>query len=318
MRIEAWNLASSAEMAHLYRAEHRRFLSVLGWETTATWTTLEPARAAGHLPGLVARDASGAVRGWTFYVRRGGELQVGGFTSAPDACAPLVDRLLADAAVLAPVAVRVFGYTDAPGLAEALAARGFSVGGYDYWTAPLAVAPPPAEVRPWRAGDLWATAELLRAAYPRRDDVLRPFGGDGPEAWVDYVVGLTATTGCGAFAPDLSVVVPGTAGTLAAVALVSRLGPAMAHLAQMAVHPEAARRGLGARVLTAAMRGAAAQGLPAISLLVAADNQPARRLYRGHGFAATASFLTAWTPAARQPRRSTSVAWLSGGVSTRR
>lgn len=315
MRIEAWDRASSAEMADLYRAEHRRFLSVLGWDTTATWTLLEPARAAGHVPGLVARDAAGAVRGWTFYVRRGDELQVGGFTAAADACVPLLDGLLTSETAAA--ALRVFGYTDAPGLDEALNARGFAVGTYDYWTAPLAVTAAPADVRPWRPADLWATAELLRAAYPRHD-VLRPFGGAGTDVWVDYVVGLTATIGCGTFAPDLSVVVPGPEGTLSAVALVSRLGPAMAHLAQMAVHPDAARRGLGRRVLAAAMHGAAAQDLPEMSLLVAAGNQPARRLYRAHGFRATASFLTAWAPAASQPRRSTSVAWLSGGVSTRR
>ncbi len=153
MRIEAWAQASSAEMAPLYEAEHARFLAVLGWETTATWTALERARAAGHVPGLVARDARGAVQGWTFYVRRGGELQVGGFTAVAEACAPLLDGMLsAEAAGPAP-ALRVFGYTDAAGLPGALAARGFSVGAYDYWTAPLAVAPRPTDVRPWGAGD---------------------------------------------------------------------------------------------------------------------------------------------------------------------
>jgi ribosomal protein S18 acetylase RimI-like enzyme len=316
MRIEAWQRASSAEMAQLYRAEHARSLSQLGWETASTWATLEPARTAGLVPGLVARDASGAIRGWTFYVRRGDEIQVGGFTATAEACVPLLDGVLDCAASSAASSLRIFGYTDASGLTDALDARGFAVGAYDYWQAPLTVAPAPADVRAWRSADLWATAELLRAAYPRRD-VLRPFGDGGPEAWVDYVVGLTSTTGCGVFAPDLSVVEAGPGGTLAAVALVTRLGPAMAHLAQMAVHPDTAGQGLGTRVLIAAMRTAAAHGLPAMSLLVAADNQLARRLYRRHGFTATASFLTAWA-APGQPRRSTSVAWLSGGVSTRR
>jgi ribosomal protein S18 acetylase RimI-like enzyme len=76
----------------------------------------------------------------------------------------------------------------------------------------------------------------------------------------------------------------------------------------MAVHPGAARRGLGTRLLTAAMHGAAAHGSRTMSLLVAADNQAARRLYRAHGFGATASCLTAWLPAPGQPRRSTTVA----------
>lgn len=307
MRIEAWQRASSAEMARLYRAEHARFLSALGWETTSTWATLEPARTAGHVSGLVARAADGAIRGWTFYVRRDDEVQIGGFTAAGEACVPLLDGVFDSAATSADTSLRVFGYLDAPGLADALAARGFSVGGYDYWCAPLVAAAPPPDVRSWRAGDLWATAELLRAAYPRHE-VLRPFGAGGPESWMEYVVGLTATTGCGVFAPDLSVVVPGPSHTLAAVALVSRLGPAMAHLAQMAVHPQAARRGLGTAVLTAAMHGAAVQGVPEMSLLVAADNQPARRLYRRHGFTATASFVTAWAAPSGQPRRSTSVA----------
>jgi ribosomal protein S18 acetylase RimI-like enzyme len=317
MRIEAWHRASSDEMASLYRAEHARFLSVLGWDTASTWATLEQARAAALVPGLVARDAGGVVRGWTFYLRRGDELQIGGFTASGAACAPLLDGVLGSEAALTAAGLRVFAYSGTTALTEALNRQGFALGTYDYWTAPLAVAATPAEVRPWTPGDLWATAELLRAAYPQ-GDVLRPFGHGGPDAWIEYVVGLTTTAGCGTFAPDLSVVVPGPDRTLAAVALVSRLGPAMAHLAQMAVHPGAAGRGLGTRVLTAAMRGAAAHGLPAMSLLVAADNQPARHLYRGHGFTATASFLTAWAAASGQPRRSTSVAWLSGGVSTRR
>jgi ribosomal protein S18 acetylase RimI-like enzyme len=307
MRIEPWERASSAEMARLYRAEHARFLSVLRWETTATWAMLEPARAAGLVPGLVARDAGGVVRGWTFYVRHGDELQVGGFTATAEAGGPLLEGVLSAATTAGVAALRVFGYVDDPGLAHALDARGFSVGTYDYWRASLTVTAAAQDVRPWSAGDLWASAELLRAAYPARD-VLRPFGDGGADSWVDYVVGLTATTGCGDFAPDLSVVVPGPGGTLKALALVTRLGPGMAHLAQMAVHPDATRGGLGTRVLTAAMRGAAAQGLAEMSLLVAAGNQPARRLYRGHGFGATASFLTAWLPAPGQPRRSTSVA----------
>ena len=260
------------------------------------WTAVEQARIAGALPGLVARDERGAVTGWTFFVERVDELQIGAFTATAASRDPLLDALLQTPEARVARRTRLFGSTDAPGLAPALEARGFAIGSYAYLMAALATtAVPSGPESAWRHTDLGAAADLMSAAYAPHDP-LRPFGGSGRrDEWIEYVVGVTGSAGCGVFAPDLSVVVRGSDGRLDGVALVTRLGLSIAHLAQLAVAPTARGHGLGAQLLAAAMHRAAAAGLSGMSLLVAADNAAARRLYAARGFRYAASFLSAVT-----------------------
>jgi len=296
--IEAWRHVAAGEMARVYRAEHARHLAALDWDTAATWNALESARTVGAVAGLVARDHAGAVVGWTFFVVRDGELQVGAFTASREAREPLLTALLGTAEARRAGQVRVFGATCAPGLAAALASRGFAVGAYHYLTAALPVLPRPDGGASWRPADLAPAAALLQRCYADPDP-LRPFGGAGRlDDWMAYVLGLTTTAGCGVFAPELSVVERTPAGAIDALALVTRLGPAAAHLAQCAVAPQLRGRGTGGRVLDQAMQRAAAAGLTAMTLLVAADNTTARGLYAGRGFRYAASFLSAVAVAA--------------------
>jgi len=292
---EPWRHAGAGEMARLYRAEHARQAAALDWDTSPTWTALEQARSAGTVAGLVARDDTGAIAGWTFFVLREGELQVGAFTATPEACEPLLADLLHTPEARAAGRVRVFGATNAPGLADALTSRGFAVGAYHYLTAALPGTARADGAAPWRPADLLPAAALMRDAYAAPDP-LRPFGGAGRlDDWTAYVLGLTTTAGCGVFAPELSVVHRTADGAIDAVAVVTRLGPAVAHLAQLAVAPSCHGRGIGGRLLDQAMHRAAAAGLTAMTLLVAADNAVARRLYAARGFRYAASFLSAVT-----------------------
>jgi ribosomal protein S18 acetylase RimI-like enzyme len=57
-----------------------------------------------------------------------------------------------------------------------------------------------------------------------------------------------------------------------------------AFVAYMAVEPAARRRGAAAKLLAAAEEEARSLGLPHLSLMVTADNAPARALYRRFGF----------------------------------
>jgi GNAT superfamily N-acetyltransferase len=319
-RLEPWRGASAVEMAGVYRREQARFAR-LGWDTSATWPLLEHARLIGTVGGVLLRDRGGALVGWAYFVDRGDERQVGTLI-APTAAATarLLDEVIADAECGIPAHLRAFGLMDAPELDRALAARGIATGRYDYLTASIAGVTADAHAgTAWQGSDVAAAASLLAAAYPARD-VLRPFGQtSGPEGWINYVLGLTTTVGCGVFAPDLSVVARGSADALDGLAIVTRLGPDMAHLAQLAVAPAAQGRGLGPRLLTAAMAAAAAGGLRTMSLLVGDGNAVARRLYESRGFRPAASFLSASGSIARaaqqaaggavaQPRRSTSAA----------
>ena len=121
--IEPWRHVTAAEMARVYRAEQARLVAALDWDTTATWSALEHARVAGAVSGLVARDGSGAIAGWTFFVERADELQIGAFTASAAARGPLLAALLAAPEAQRSPRLRLFGHTDAPGLAADLTAR---------------------------------------------------------------------------------------------------------------------------------------------------------------------------------------------------
>jgi [ribosomal protein S18]-alanine N-acetyltransferase len=71
-------------------------------------------------------------------------------------------------------------------------------------------------------------------------------------------------------------------GVAGAFVLVSSLPIAM--LASLAVRPDARRRGLGRRLLGAAIECARRSGARRVSLEVDADNAPALGLYRREGF----------------------------------
>jgi ribosomal protein S18 acetylase RimI-like enzyme len=60
--------------------------------------------------------------------------------------------------------------------------------------------------------------------------------------------------------------------------------PALAHLDAIAVQPGSRRRGLGRALLTHAEEHARARGAVSLSLITAANNRPARRLFRDAGY----------------------------------
>src|SRR5262245_1773876 len=48
----------------------------LDWDVRWSWRVIEPARAAGALPGFVARNSNGRIVGWTWFLKHGDCLQV--------------------------------------------------------------------------------------------------------------------------------------------------------------------------------------------------------------------------------------------------
>jgi ribosomal protein S18 acetylase RimI-like enzyme len=317
MTCDDWRALPKREIAPLLEAEILGWQEQLGWDVRDGWRAIEPARAAGALPGFVARDSSGRVAGWTFFLEHFGSLQVAALAAdTRDAAAALVDATLAsDAAARMSACVWcVRGAT--PGLAGALAARGGDVMRYLYLSAP-ARAPRSASphiVRLWRDDDDVRVAGLCERAYGDTGQV-RAFAPHGtPDEWRDYIHGLRHTQGCGRFLPPVSLVDAGT-GRLRAAMVVTEISHDNAHLAQIVVDPSARRQGWGRRLIGEALRRAGALGYQRLTLLVAEGNGQARALYDGLGFAAQAAFVVA---VVRQPRRLSNVALASGGESTLR
>lgn len=133
----------------------------------------------------------------------------------------------------------------------------------------------------WRDGDIARVAELLCAAYPPQLASLFTSYGSAAE-WRTYVTVLVKLSPCGAFQREWSRVVRDGDAVLGA-ALLTFVAPATAHLAQLAVRPDVQRRGLATRLVLEAAAAARATGCRELTLLVARENEPARRLYESLG-----------------------------------
>jgi ribosomal protein S18 acetylase RimI-like enzyme len=321
--VQDWRQCGAAEVGALLRAEAAVWQRQLGWDTTESWSVIEPARAAGALPGFVARDSSGQVVGWTWFLLHRGCLQIAALVAArEEVVRALLDAIMESEAARAATACVCSVRGTPPGMLDMLAGFGLRATTYAYQIAVVApgACPAPEAGRSWQSGDGPAMTALLARAYPDTD-ATRPFAPRGTHAeWRDYLHGLVGTHGCGVFQPGLSVVVDGPARSLSAGLLASLVDRDVAHVSQVVVDPDEQGRGLGLRVVQQAMAGAAARGVRRVTLLVATGNRRARSMYATLGFADRAAFVVASSSdrPGDQPRRLTSVALATGGVSTRR
>jgi len=306
-RCEDWRDVPSAVLAPLYAAEIQRWKSQLEWDAGANFEQVELGRRLGHVRGWLAIDERDAISGWSFYLQRDGHLQVGGFTASSKACSDAMLKAIFDRPDASACASTFFAYSDAPGLAPALRARGHAVDRYFYMGRALvtSAAYPPRDARRWNASDRAAAAELMKRAYPLADPA-RPFAPTGtPDEWLEYVTQATTGTGCGSLIDDACLSLPLGPERVAAFALVTRISQSTAHLMQLAVDPTMRRRGLGAALLSAVCTRAFHGGFRRLTMMVSGRNTPARRLYETAGFEVATSFVGAGKP---QPLRSTSVA----------
>lgn len=296
LRVEPWQDVPAARMAALYAAERETWRRDLAWDTSATWQALEAARRDGRAGGVVVRDGDASV-GWTYWVPRGSELHCGALVAADAAAAEaVIDAVVAAAEALAASRLVLFTCAPAPAVPAALRARGFALDTYDYFVRPLepraSTAAAPGPTRRWDLRDVEETAMLFRESYGADDR--RPFAGRGSvDEWRAYTRDLVLTDGCGRFRMSVSRAAGTAGGRLDGVALVTDLGEGTAHLAQLAVRPQARGHGLARRLLDEAIDGAQRAGFLRMSLLVSGANLPARALYETAGFAPSAAFLAA-------------------------
>ena len=290
-----WRECSADEAQALLSAEASAWHRELGWNVESSWRAIEPARAAGSLPGLVARDVNGRIAGWTWFINHKGCLQVAGLVAAErDAVVALVDGIMdspearaSDARVMS-----VRGH-NLPGLADTLTAYGFHTAEYRYQIATLDRDHKAARTgRAWQIPDIEAGAALCHRAY-EPSGVARGFAPRGTKAeWREYLLTLFGTDGCGTMMPEASAVVDGTDG-LAAGIITSMIDRDVAHIPQIMVDPTVQGRGVGAGLVRWAMTMAVQQGARRITLLVAAENARALSVYEKLGFKDCASFLVA-------------------------
>jgi ribosomal protein S18 acetylase RimI-like enzyme len=294
-----WRNAPAVETRALLEEEGRIWRRDLGWDVRASWSVIEPARAAGALPGFIARDGDRVI-GWTWFLQHRGALQVAALVAEQrDVVEALVEAVLASEQARTSTAQIWSVRGTPPWLAETLTASGLRVEPYLYLTADLGtfgqLSPdaPAHVIREWRASDEMPAARLLADAYGSADHI-RAFAPDGsPESWQAYVRTLVQTDGCGTLLQSATLVAEhaGPAGAVVTTTIDREHG--VAHLAQIAVSPRMRGQGLARTLLGRAMSECHRAGLSSMTLLVAEANTGARRLYESEGFTQTGTFTVA-------------------------
>jgi ribosomal protein S18 acetylase RimI-like enzyme len=296
MILRDWRDADAALMQVCYARERQSWQADLGWDTSWTWTTVEQARVSWGLPGVLACDEEGSPIGWAFAMRDGSALHIGGVVAvSARVTAVLLDALLGDVAPASNVAC--FVRERAPGLGDALTARGLTVERFLYLRRPVNAndihhgAGVITSAQAWRDADFVAAASLLQGCYaPVAGRYFAPSGTFAE--WAKYLSGVVQQAGCGLLDRTATRVARDADG-LQALALVTTIGAQTMHLAQLAVRPSLRGSGVATRLLREAIACAAAGGAEAMTLLVGEHNHAARRLYASLGFVQCGSFVAA-------------------------
>jgi ribosomal protein S18 acetylase RimI-like enzyme len=290
-----WRDAAPDTVAPLYRHGRERWLRELGWETSGAWQQIEQARTTWGLPGLLAVDDGGQVRGWSYFHLQDTILHVGGLIAdTPLATRALVGTLAGLARAEGIDGLSCFVFEEAPEIYAELERRGFAPEHFIYLARdlqPSMQAPAVPHADGWTDGDLTGAAALLRAAYDA-DDAKYFAPGHTAAAWERYVRSVVDQTGLGSFNPAATRLVR-NGDRLDAAVLMTALSADTAHIAQVAVHPSRRREGLAAALVEGACHRAAQSGCRQATLLVGASNRPARRLYGALGFYPRAAFVAA-------------------------
>jgi ribosomal protein S18 acetylase RimI-like enzyme len=155
-------------------------------------------------------------------------------------------------------------------------------------------------LRPLRREDLALAAQIVHRSHEGSLDAALNLTYATPSHCRTFVETLVLRAGCGRFDPEASFVASGPDGPVG-VLLASHLSRTNGHVCQVSVAPEAQGHGLGALLMTSALRAFRTQGLTTASLSVTVDNRHAYRLYERLGFRLRKEFAAhAWV---RPPAR---------------
>ncbi len=313
MILRDWSDLSGEVLAPIYDAERRRWLHLLQWDSLAACGEIEHARVTWGLPGFVAIDRSGHVRGMAYYLLEQDRIDIGGvIAETEEATDVLLDGILTVADALDLGTVRTLTLDAATALQSALLARGFHVEPHLYLSRSLKASPieprsraerlwarlidRPAPVCPgpldaWRDEDVEPAAALLSRSYDRAaGSLFAPNHAAGE--WSRYMRNLVTHVGCGVLNPETTQVLR-DGEKIRALALITDIAPRVAHLVQLAVDPERRGARVGETMVGRCCQQLRERDYDALTLLVASSNAPARSLYDRLGFRHDASFLCA-------------------------
>jgi len=327
MILRDWCEVPADVLRAAYESERHRWLRVLQWDSAAAWHEIEHARVAWGLPGFVAIDQGGRLRGLVYYLIEHDRIDIGGLVSDTDVATDvLLDGVITVAQALELATVRGLLLDSAVALPSSLRIRAFGLERHLYLSKLLGVSetgvsrgqrlwarltekPLPSErvetADSWRPCDVDAAATLLSRAYDREGGRLFAPNNQTGE-WQRYVRNLVAHVGCGTLNAALSQVIR-DGNDVVGLALMTDIAPGTAHLVQLAVDPAARGARLGEALVGRACALLQQASYQTLTLMVSERNVAARALYDRAGFRHDATFLAATlnvadAPAAMQRR----------------
>lgn len=136
----------------------------------------------------------------------------------------------------------------------------------------------------WTPGAYQSVADFIHTAYAGHIDAEINDQYRTLEGSLRFLHNIVRFPGCGTFDPAASLLVrERRSGTLAAVALCSRIAPGVAHLTQLCVAPRLRGQHLGRELLGHILATLPRHGFQALTLTVTEANESALHLYRTAG-----------------------------------
>jgi len=286
----------------------------LGWDFGEVRAAVAGGVERGTLPGRAVTEG-GRAAAYCYYMVDATRVIIGSIFSGREHRGRRLEEELVDAIVTDARAERGSGrvecqtlFCTSPSADGRFARAGFTGCPRQYMRRDLAEPPLPAEsspppgvtLRPLRRDDLKAAAEIVYRSHVGSADAALNLTYATPASCRAFVDTLVVRSGCGRFDADASRLAEASWGPVG-VLIASRLARTNGHVCQVSVTPEAQGRGLGATLMTTALRRFRGQGLASATLSVTVANERARRLYELLGFRVLRVFgAHAW---ARPPAR---------------
>jgi ribosomal protein S18 acetylase RimI-like enzyme len=306
--------ASPRELRPLLDEEAALWDAELGWDFGEVRAAVAGGVERGSLPGRVATDGVRAAA-YCYYMLDGSRVIVGSIFAVREHRGQGLEDELVDAVITDARAERGSArvecqtlFCTSPTVDARFERAGFTGRPRHYMRRDLVEPLPPAEaplpagvaLRPLRRDDLSAAAEIVFRSHAGSLDAALNQTYATPATCRTFVDTLVVRSGCGRFDSEASRLAEGPWGPIGVV-IASRLARANGHVCQVSVAPEAQGRGLGAALVTWALRSFRGQGLASATLSVTLANERAHRLYELLGFRVQRVFAAhAW---ARPPAR---------------
>jgi len=297
-----------AQIQSLLEDEQRLWLERLHWDTSASCAHVRRAVGDRHLAGKAVLLGS-RVLAFGYYFAEERRSLVGGIlvSRAPGdtEAGEAMTGALIEAAQSQPDVQRIESQLISFGLdwlPAAFRARGFQRHERLFLRRELSgLGPPPYRTSPflidnWNPDQVDEAASTLELAHAHRVDGEINELYRSREGCRTLLQSIALNRGCGPVVRSASFVArhPQT-GSLSGLVLTSEISAGHAHLAQVAVRPEAQGRGLGTELILAALANLAGEGFLSASLLVSQANERALSLYGSLGFECVLQFpVFAW------------------------